>query len=240
MTDQLAHDPRRAELEQNQLALESRVAAACERAGRARDEVVVIAVTKTFPAQDVRRLAAIGVTDVGENRDQEAAPKQAACADLALRWHFIGRLQRNKCRSVVRYATAVHSVDSPALAVALAAAATGAGRPITALVQVNLDESPTGGRGGVAPAAVLELAHQISSADGLILGGVMAVAPLGADPDPAFERLGQVAANVRAIYPQATMLSAGMSGDLEAAVRHGATHLRVGSALLGHRRGPVG
>jgi PLP dependent protein len=233
-------DPRWAELALSRAEVEARVGAACDRAGRPRDDVVVIAVTKTFPAEDVRRLAELGVLDVGENRDQEAAPKQAACADLDLRWHFVGRLQRNKCRSVARYSSAVHSVDSPALATALDTAAVGAGRPITALVQVSLDPEAASGRGGVPPEQVLDLASQIAGAAGLVLGGVMAVAPLGADPDLAFGRLAEVAAAVRSAHPAAGMISAGMSGDLEAAVRHGATHLRIGTALLGRRSGLVG
>jgi hypothetical protein len=202
--------------------------------------VGVVAVTKTFPASDIRLLAELGVTDVGENRDQEAAAKHADCADLALRWHFVGGLQRNKCRSVARYADVVHSVDRTRLVAALDAAAMSADRTLTALVQVSLDPPDQQGRHGVAPDGAVALADAIAGAERLSLGGVMAVAPLGGDTDRAFERLADVAAAVQAAHPGATMVSAGMSGDAEAALRHGATHLRIGTALLGRRSGLVG
>jgi hypothetical protein len=231
-----APDARRAELAAGLHTVEGRVQAACEQAGRDRAGITVIAVTKTYPATDVRLLAELGVSDVGENRDQEAAPKQAECADLDLRWHFIGHLQRNKAKSVARYADLVHSVDRAPLAAALSAAAAGHGRELTALVQVSLDPpSATGDRSGVVPAEAAELADHVAALPGLRLGGVMAVAPLDGDADQAFAVLAEVAAELRAAHPGATMISAGMSGDLEAAVRHGATHLRVGTALLGRR-----
>jgi PLP dependent protein len=234
---------RRAELAANLADLEARVTAACVAAGRDRDELIVIAVSKTFPASDVRLLADLGVADVGENRDQEAAPKHAECADLALRWHFVGRLQRNKCRSVAGYADVVHSVDRPELAAALSRAAVAAGRTLTALIQVSLEDAPAdpagAPRGGALAADVAMLAADLTALPGLALGGVMAVAPVNADPDAAFARLARIAAEVRAAHPHATTISAGMSGDLEAAVRNGATHLRVGTALLGRRSGLV-
>jgi pyridoxal phosphate enzyme (YggS family) len=228
-------------------ALRDRVAAACAAAGRDAAAVTVIAVTKTFPAADVRRLAALGVTDVGESRDQEAGPKAAELADLTgLRWHFVGRLQRNKVNHVIRYADVVHSVDRPELVAALAAAAARARRrPLDVLVQVSLEAEPAAGedpapRGGARPPDVPGLADQVASAESLRLAGLMAVAPLGADPEPAFARLAELAARLRADHPGAVMLSAGMSADLEAAIRFGATHVRVGTALLGGRTRPVG
>jgi pyridoxal phosphate enzyme (YggS family) len=232
---------RRAELAGNLAALRERIAAACETAGRPVADVTLIAVTKTFPASDVRLLAGLGITDVGENRDQEAAPKAAACADLMppLRWHFVGQLQVNKCASVVRYAQVVHSVDRRRLVRALGGRASEAGRIITCLIQVNLDPDATAAetdRGGALPAEVPGLASAVAAEDGLLLGGVMAVAPLGAPPRPAFRRLAAVAADVRASYPGAMMISAGMTGDLEDAIAEGATHLRIGTALLGGRR----
>ncbi len=198
--------------------------------------------TKTFPASDVRLLAGLGLTDIGENRDQEARPKAAECADLPLTWHFVGRLQTNKARSVAGYADVVHSVDRAKLVRALSAAAVRAGRTLRCLVQVSLDENASPeerGRGGAHPGDVPELADEIAGADGLELGGVMAVAPLGADPLPAFERLAGIAAEVRRNHPGASIVSAGMSGDLEQAIACGATHLRVGTALLGGRRAIV-
>jgi PLP dependent protein len=234
-------EPRRAELGQHLRALRARIAAACAAAGRADGDVCLIAVTKTFPASDVRLLASLGVMDVGENRDQEAAPKAAECADLRppLRWHFVGQLQVNKCASVVRYADVVHSVDRPRLIRALGSRARAAGATITCLVQVNLDQTPPGQdgeRGGALPGDVAALAGAVAAEAGLALGGVMAVAPLGEPAGPAFARLAEVASVVRSAHPGATMISAGMTGDLEDAIAHGATHLRIGTALLGGRR----
>jgi pyridoxal phosphate enzyme (YggS family) len=184
-------------------------------------------------------LSSLGVRDVGENRDQEAAPKAAACADLRdrLTWHFVGQLQTNKVASVVRYADVVHSVDRPRLVTALGAAARKAGRTLTCLVQVSLDGDP--GRGGVREEQVPLIAAGLAGEAGLELGGVMAVAPQEADPVQAFRRLAEIAAQVRVAHPGATMISAGMSGDLEAAISTGATHVRVGTALLGGRPGFV-
>jgi pyridoxal phosphate enzyme (YggS family) len=244
VTDQGA---RREELLANIRALGRRVGAACAAAGRPRADITVIAVTKTFPVSDIAALIELGITDIGENRDQEAAPKAAACAAMGLapRWHFVGQLQVNKAASVASYADIVHSVDRHRLVAALGARAGKAGRVITCLVQVSLDEpaAGTGGaapdgphaRGGAAPAAVPRLAAEIAATEGLALGGVMAVAPLGERPGAAFQRLRQVADQVRSEYPEATMISAGMSGDLEDAVLAGATHLRIGTALLGGR-----
>lgn len=217
-------------------AVRARIAAACEAAGRNPDEVTLIAVTKTFPASDVSVLAGLGVRDVGENKDQEAAPKAAGLAALGLplRWHFVGQLQVNKCASVVRYADFVHSVDRERLVRALGSRARAAGRVITCLVQVALDDTP--GRGGALPADVPALASAVAGEDGLLLGGVMAVAPLGEPSRPAFARLRQVADVVRSAYPGATMISSGMSDDLDDAIAEGSTHVRVGTALLGGRR----
>ncbi len=228
---------RSAELAANLAEVRARIEAACRAAGRDPAEVTLIVVTKTWPAEDVRLLAGLGVTDVGENRDQEAAPKAAACADLGLRWHFVGQLQTNKARSVVRYADVVHSVDRAHLVAALGSAAERAGRRVGCLVQVRLEA--TEGRGGADPADVLALADQIGGAPALDLRGVMAVAPLGEPPEPAFARLADLAAELRRAHPSATWVSAGMSGDLEAAVAAGATHVRVGTAVLG-RRPPLG
>lgn len=215
-----------------------RVRRACHAAGRDPDEITLIAVTKTFPATDARVLAGLGVSDLGENREQEAVAKAAEIADLEIRWHFVGQVQTRKARSVAKFADVVHSVDRVRLVVALDRAADGAGRTVRALVQVALDASGGGGgegRGGAAPADVESLAASIAAADNLELGGVMAVAPPGDDPAPAFARLAEIAARVRSDHPSATDVSAGMSADLEAAVAAGATHLRVGSALLGRR-----
>ena len=230
---------RREELAANLAAVRARIAAACAAAGRDPGEITLVAVTKTFPASDVRLLAGLGLTDVAENRDQEAAPKAAATADLPLTWHFVGQLQTNKARSVASYADVVHSVDRVRLVRALSAAAVRRERTLRCLVQVSLDEPVRADRGGAAPEAVPDLADAVAEAEGLELGGVMAVAPLGADPRPAFERLAAIAADLRTSHPGARAISAGMSGDLEAAIGCGATHLRIGTALLGGRRAIV-
>jgi PLP dependent protein len=214
-------------------AVDARIAAACDAAGRDRSDVVLVAVTKTFPASDVRMLADLGVTDVGESRDQEAAEKVGACADLSLRWHFVGRVQTNKARSVTSYADVVHSVDRRRLVTALGNAAAAAERDLDVFVQVSLDGDPT--RGGVVEADLSRLADAVADTSRLRLLGLMAIAPLETDPRQAFDRLAELADRTRIDHPEAQWLSAGMSGDLEAAIAAGATHVRVGTGILGYR-----
>jgi hypothetical protein len=224
---------RREELAARLADVRGRIAKACEVAGRDVGDITLIAVTKTRPASDVRLLSGLGLRDVGENRDAEAAPKAAQCSDLNLTWHFIGQLQTNKCASVVRYASVVHSVDRARLVHALGRAARRAERVIDCLIEVSLDGDPA--RGGTPAGEVPALAEALEAESGLMLRGVMAIAPLGMAPAAAFARLLDSASAVRAVQPSATMISAGMSGDLEAAVEAGATHLRIGTALLGDR-----
>ena len=224
---------RREELAARLAAVQGRIAAACEASGRRAEDVTLVAVTKTFPASDVRLLRELGVRDVGENRDVEAAPKAAQCADLDLVWHFIGQLQTNKAASVARYAAFVHSVDRPRLIRALGAGARRAERVVECMIEVSLDGDPA--RGGALAADVPGLAEALLAEEGLVLAGVMAVAPLGMPPAAAFTKLLDSAAAVRAVRPAATAISAGMSGDLEAAIAAGATHVRIGTALLGDR-----
>ena len=238
---------RRAELAANLAAVRARIAAACAAAGRDPGELTLIAVTKTWPTADAAALADLGLTDLGENRDQEAAPKAAAVAELTatpVSWHFIGQLQTNKASSVVGYASVVHSVDRVRLVRALgvaaraAAARAAAGLPeLRCLVQVSLDGDPS--RGGVPVAGVPQVAAAIEAEPGLVLAGLMAVAPLGVRPEAAFASLRDISAALREVNPGATVISAGMSDDLEAAVQNGATHLRIGTALLGNRSLPV-
>lgn len=232
-------DARAAELAANLAEVQARVDAACLAARRDPGEVTLIVVTKTWPSDDVRRLAGLGVRDVGENRDQEAAPKAAATEGLDLRWHFIGQLQTNKAASVARYAELVHSVDRVSLVAALDKGAAKAGRRIGCLIEVDLTGGEEG-RGGARPDEVAALADAIASSENLDLRGVMGVAPLDRDDQraasaAAFARLAAISADVRQAHPQATLISAGMSEDLEEAVAAGATHLRVGSAVLGTR-----
>ena len=229
-------ESRSRELAANLAEVRERIDAACAAAGRDVSSVSLIAVTKTWPASDVRLLAELGISDVGENRDAEAAPKAAACAELDLTWHFIGQLQTNKAASVARYASFVHSVDRIRLVRALGTAARRAERTIGCLLEVSLDGDPE--RGGAVAADVPALAEAVAAEKDLVLAGVMAIAPLDMDPAAAFAGLADSAAAVLAVRPAATMISAGMSADLEAAVAAGATHLRIGTALLGVR-GPL-
>ncbi|MCX4633837.1 YggS family pyridoxal phosphate-dependent enzyme [Streptomyces platensis] len=234
-------EDRKTQLAENLVQVEERISAACAKAGRPRDEVNLIVVTKTYPASDVRLLAELGVRQVAENRDQEAAPKAAECADLPLTWHFVGQLQTNKVRSVAGYAGIVQSVDRARLVTALDKEAVRTGRELGCLIQVALDAESgvRGERGGVAADGVAALAEQIAGAQGLRLDGVMTVAPL-AGPYArrelaAFERLMEISSDLRGNHPAANMVSAGMSADLEEAVAAGATHVRVGTAVLGVR-----
>lgn len=242
--DVTALDPaaRQRELAGNLAALRDRIAAACDIAHRDPAELTLVAVTKTFPSSDIELLVELGVTDIGENRDQEAREKVAELteawgepAQRRVRWHFIGGLQTNKCRSVASYAHLVHSVDRPRLVGALAAATEGRATPLQCLVQVNLDLEPEPGRSGASVADVPAIAGAIAASSGLELRGLMAVAPRDEDPWQAFKRLAEVTAILRRDHPEATVVSAGMSGDFEAAIANGATHLRVGAGLLGSR-----
>ena len=256
---------RTAELAQRLSAVRNRILEASARRApeRAHDGALpaLVVVTKFFPAQDVIRLRELGVRALGENKDQEARPKAREVAEaLAAQeppvsapvWHFVGQLQSNKAKHVVRYASWVHSVDRPSLVTALGravaahrdAAASGEVPPapcaqedLTCLVQVNLDPeaSREDARGGAHPEAVPGLARAIAETEGLRLGGVMAVAPREGDPRDAFERLWEISQQMRDEHPGATAVSAGMSGDLEAAVAAGATHVRIGSDVLGPR-----
>lgn len=226
--------------------LRSRLMDTYERIDRARaaagrdDRVALVVVTKNFPASDVDLLVELGVTDVGENRDQEARAKKQEVHSSALRWHMIGRLQRNKASSVARWADVVESVDREALVRPLADGAARADRsdPLEILIQVNLDPGDRSDRGGAPADQVPALADAIAARPELRLGGVMAVAPhpdTGIEPLRAFSLLEHVAADVRAKWPHARTISAGMTGDLEQAVECGATQVRIGAAILGQR-----
>jgi pyridoxal phosphate enzyme (YggS family) len=219
----------------------SRIDDACRAAGRDPSDVTLIAVSKTWPAADVLRLVALGQRDFGESYDQEARAKVAAVrsAGVEPRWHFVGRVQRNKARSIASYADVVHSLDRPEVVDALGAGARHAERVVGALVQVAYDADQVGAgsreRSGVAADAAGALADRIAATEGLRLLGAMTVAPLGADPEPLFRDLVARVRELAVRHPSATLVSAGMSGDLEAAVASGATHLRVGTAILGRR-----
>jgi PLP dependent protein len=234
---------RREELAAALAAVRGRIDRACVAAGRAPESVRLIAVTKTFPALDAALLTDLGVRDLGENREQEASAKvdevRALRPDADARWHMVGRLQRNKARSVARWAAEIQSVDSIRLATALdrgVAAARAAGErtaPLDVLVQLSIDGDPT--RGGVSRDTLRELADHVARSGELRLRGLMAVAPLTMEPEEAFERLADAAIRLREDHPEAVELSAGMTGDLEIAITHGSTCVRVGTALLGGR-----
>jgi PLP dependent protein len=216
------------ELAERLASVRAAIADAAVGAGRDPAELTTIVVTKFHPASLVRELATLGVRDVGENRHQEAVAKAADVADPAIRWHFIGQLQSNKARQVRGYAAAVHSVDRASVVDALAGDA-----PLDVFLQVNLTDDPQ--RGGVQPEALPELAERALGTRGLVLRGLMAVAPLGEPARPAFARLRELGERLRADAPEATALSMGMSGDFADAIAEGATHLRIGSAITGNR-----
>lgn len=226
---------RRQQLAENLAVVDARVVNACGSAGRSRDDVTVIVVTKTYPASDVDLLVELGVTDIGENRHPEAGRKIAELARPGPRLHFIGGLQTNKANAVARYADVVQSVDRRQLVEALSRGAVLAERELGCLVQVDFGASEGTGRSGVAPAGAEALADLVAGSAGLRLEGVMTVAPLGEDPGRSFDALAGISEVVRREHPTATVISAGMSDDFERAIQSGATHLRVGRLILGER-----
>lgn len=208
------------------------VADAAEAAGRPADEITTIVVTKFHPASLVAELASLGVTDVGENRHQEAQAKAAELERLgwsALRWHFVGQLQSKKARQARRYASAIHSIDRASLVDALRSDETS----VDAFVQINLTDDPD--RGGVAPDAAEALVERVLATPGLRLRGLMAVAPIGVPARPEFARVRELSERVRRLAPDARDLSMGMSHDYRDAILEGATHLRIGTAITGNR-----
>jgi PLP dependent protein len=238
----VARNARREEISERLVAVQERLAAAARAAGRSPSEVALLPVTKFFPASDVVLLYELGCRAFGESREQEASAKIAEFRESVtepVRWHMIGRLQRNKARAVARWAHTVHSVDSVKLARALATgvrAALDAGErssPVRVLLQVSLDGDAQ--RGGVVAADLPDLATEVADIDELELAGLMGVPPLGWEPEQAFELLATLHARLTAEHPEASELSAGMSGDLEHAVRWGSTCVRVGTAVMGSR-----
>jgi len=226
---------RRAELAERLGTVRERVTKAARTAGRDSDSITLVVVTKTFPASDIDLLADLGVRDVGESRHQEAREKVSAVT-AELTWHFVGALQSNKAGAVAGYADVVHSVDRERLVSALDHGAQRAERTLDCLVQVSLDlPAAHSDRSGAPRERVIDIASKVSAAERLRLRGVMAVAPMTADPGEAFGTLADVAAELRAEFPAATIISAGMSEDLEPAIEAGATHVRIGRAILGQR-----
>ncbi len=224
-------------LAENLRAVRARVDAAARAAGRDPAAVGLLAVSKTWPADDVRALAALGQRDFGENRAQELTGKAAELADVDLRWHFVGQVQRNKAAAVARLGAVVHSLDRAALVGVLGRVGEETGRPVEVYLQADLGgpEGELAARGGARPDELPALADAVAGQPGLRLLGLMAVAPRGEDPAAAFARLAELSARLRADHPEAGGISAGMSGDLEAAVAAGSTLVRVGTAIFGAR-----
>lgn len=238
-------------------SVQKRIDVAAVAAGRDPKDVTLIVVSKFHPAQLVLDLIDLGARDFGENKDQEAGPKWVEVAGVLAqegkpiehRWHFVGQLQSNKVKSVLRYASAIHSLDRDSLLAALAKetaklqeARTAAGEapltPIDAFIELNLTDDM--GRGGIVPANVEEFAQRVLEVPGINLKGVMGVASLNSPSDPSiaerdFAAIQQASFAVRALSPEAKFISAGMSGDFETALKFGATHLRIGTAITGER-----
>jgi pyridoxal phosphate enzyme (YggS family) len=214
-------------------AIDSRITARLAANGRAADSVTRIVVSKFHPASMVRELFALGVRDFGENRDQEASAKATEVAGLELKWHFIGQLQSNKVKSVIEYASVIHSVDRQSLLDALIKQTAERPQGLDVFVQVNLTDDP--GRGGVNDSELLQFADSVASAPGLNLLGLMAVASLDGEEERDFGRIANLSQQLLVHHPQAKYLSAGMSNDFELALDYGATHLRIGTAITGNR-----
>ncbi len=218
---------RRSEIAGNLEAVREQISQAADRAGRSANEITLIAVTKTFPASDVEILKDLGVTNFGENRDADAAPKAAGISGI---WHFQGQIQSNKLKSITSWANVLHSLDQIRHFEVIEKIAP---HPLDIFCQVSLDGSE--GRGGVSENELFELAQAIEKSETHRLLGLMAVAPLGADPADAFSKLSVIHKAFMADFPKANKLSAGMSGDFKEAIAYGATHIRIGSQILGSR-----
>lgn len=226
---------RLAEIKTNYEQIQERINKACQEAKREISEISLIAVTKTYPVEDIELLHDLGIQNVGENKDQDAAIKHSQVKNKFI-WHFIGQLQSNKAKSVVNYADLIHSVDRVSLVKEIQKCAEKIGKKQDILIQVDLDQrGPDPSRGGIWPAELLDLADKIANSSNLNLKGLMSVAPVDDRAVDAFSRLFQIRSDFLKFHPEATVLSAGMSEDLEEAILSGATHLRIGSALLGQR-----
>ena len=230
--------PSDASLARNLDALRDRIARACGRCGREPSSVQLIAVTKGVDADTVRQAVALGVSDLGENRVQEARSKQQSLSTerASLRWHLIGHLQRNKADDAARYFDMIHSVDSLRLADALEDCASKRGRTVDALVQVNVAGEAT--KFGCRPDETIELAGRLAAHPHLRLRGLMTIAPYADDPEQARPHFRALRTLRDTLQTGPLMLSMGMSGDFEVAIEEGADLIRVGTALFGPRLVP--
>ncbi len=215
----------------------ARIASACLASGRNPSDVELVAITKNHPAEIVAELVDLGHSQFGENRDQEAAPKSLRLQELRPKaeptWHFVGQLQSNKVKSVLRYAKVIHSIDRASLVGELAKQLPKFEGSYSGFIELNLTTDE--GRGGVLPANLLPLAESVLQLENFELLGVMAVAGLDEDPESEFEKVLRASSMLRRLAPSATQLSIGMSEDFEVAIAMGATHIRVGSAITGPR-----
>ena len=222
---------RTSEITANLNDVKAKIASAALKAGRDADEITLIVVTKTFPVSDLEILYSLGVREFGENRDQEAAEKVARLPS-DINWNFQGGIQSNKLKSITTWAGCIHSVDKLKYAQIISEQNTG--KPKEIFIQVSLDQPPES-RGGVDPKKLIDLASEITKLPGISLKGLMAVAPLDLPEEQAFLKLKEIQADFVAVFKDAKYLSAGMSGDYEMAISYGATHLRIGSSILGNR-----
>jgi pyridoxal phosphate enzyme (YggS family) len=222
---------RTSEITANLNDVKAKIASAALKAGRDADEITLIVVTKTFPVSDLEILYSLGVREFGENRDQEAAEKvEKLPSDI--NWNFQGGIQSNKLKSITTWAGCIHSVDKLKYAQIISEQNTG--KPKEIFIQVSLDQPPES-RGGVDPKKLIDLASEVTKLPGISLKGLMAVAPLDLPEEQAFLKLKEIQADFVAVFKGAKYLSAGMSGDYEMAISYGATHLRIGSSILGNR-----
>jgi pyridoxal phosphate enzyme (YggS family) len=222
---------RTSEITANLNDVKAKIASAALKAGRDADEITLIVVTKTFPVSDLEILYSLGVREFGENRDQEAVEKVAKLPSN-INWNFQGGIQSNKLKSISTWAGCIHSVDK--LKYAQIISEQNIGKPKEIFIQVSLDQPPES-RGGVDPKRLIDLASEITKLPGISLKGLMAIAPLDLPEEQAFLKLKEIQADFVAAFKDAKYLSAGMSGDYEMAISHGATHLRIGSSILGNR-----
>jgi pyridoxal phosphate enzyme (YggS family) len=222
---------RTSEITANLNDVKAKIASAALKAGRDADEITLIVVTKTFPVSDLEILYSLGVREFGENRDQEAAEKVAKLPS-DINWNFQGGIQSNKLKSITTWAGCIHSVDKLKYAQIISEQNTG--KPKEIFIQVSLDQPPES-RGGVDPKKLIDLASELTKLPGISLKGLMAVAPLDLPEEQAFLKLKEIQADFVAVFKDAKYLSAGMSGDYEMAISYGATHLRIGSSILGNR-----
>lgn len=223
------------------LHVEERINAACQLAARSRNDVTLIAVTKTYPISDIRILQGLGLTNFGENRDGEGVEKSSAIKELVsaellanAHWHYQGEIQSKKIGSISRWADTVHSLDDLSHIQKFDRALDLLdGKSLAVFIQVSLDGNPA--RSGLQSSDVLQACQAVTESSHLQLMGVMTVPPLEFDPEKSFSRIAEISENVKKHFPMAGFLSAGMSGDFEVAIAHGATHIRIGSQILGSR-----